>query len=222
MARRYRLLLGTLLLLLAGYPYLERSEVGAIGLEVLASGAVLAALFAVGLRTRHRALAAGLAGVVILLDWAPGLPPGAALAGHGLEMLFYGLATAALAREVFGRARVDADTLAGAVCVYLLFGVAWTSAYALLVALEPEAFGASGPEGWTELLFFSFTTLTTTGYGDISPQTAPARSLAMLEYVTGVLYLTILVARLVSMYQAEPRETKEPVAGFPEESGVPG
>ena len=89
----------------------------------------------------------------------------------------------------------------GAVAAYLLLGILWANAYALLAHLRPGAF--SGPlspaDGPRAFFYFSFVTLTTVGYGDVLPVHPAARSLAMLEAVTGPLYLAILVARLVSL-----------------------
>jgi hypothetical protein len=95
----------------------------------------------------------------------------------------------------------------GAVAAYLLLGVIWAYAYALLALLRPGAFSgpvsaADGPRAW---LYFSFVTLTTVGYGDVLPVHPAARSLAMLEAVTGPLYLAILIARLVSLTAAPGR-----------------
>jgi hypothetical protein len=89
----------------------------------------------------------------------------------------------------------------GAIAAYLLLGIIWAYAYALLAHLRPGAF--SGPvspaDGPRAFFYFSFVTLTTVGYGDVLPLHPVARSLAMLEAVTGPLYLAILVARLVSL-----------------------
>lgn len=89
----------------------------------------------------------------------------------------------------------------GAVAAYLLLGMTWAYAYALLAALRPGAFSGAvgatdGPRAW---FYFSFVTLATLGYGDVLPVHPVARSLAALEAVTGSLYLAILVARLVSL-----------------------
>ena len=90
--------------------------------------------------------------------------------------------------------------LHGGVAAYLLLGVVWSYAYALVATLHPGAFSGpvspgDGPRAW---LYFSFVTLTTTGYGDVLPVHPAARSLAILEAVTGSLYVAILIARLVS------------------------
>lgn len=95
---------------------------------------------------------------------------------------------------------VTTQRLHGAVAAYLLLGVIWALAYALLASAVPAAF--SGPvkaeDGSRAWLYFSFVTLTTVGYGDVLPVHPVARSLAILEAVTGPLYLAILIARLVS------------------------
>jgi hypothetical protein len=105
----------------------------------------------------------------------------------------------------------------GGVAAYLLLGVIWAHAYALLALLRPDAFSGAtragdGPRGF---LYFSFVTLTTVGYGDVLPVHPAARSLAMLEAVTGPLYLAILLARLVSLAVAPSR------SGPRERKGVP-
>src|SRR5262249_54028116 len=89
----------------------------------------------------------------------------------------------------------------GAVAAYLLLGMTWAHAYALLATLRPGAFAGpvnatGGPRAWC---YFRFLPLATLGYGDILPVHPVARSLATLEAVTGSLYLAILVARLVSL-----------------------
>ncbi len=200
---RYRVLLGVLLVLLATYPYLESTPTGEALLLGVTTGTLAVALWVV--RATRGVLAVGsMLGIAAAwTDWGQAAP-GWVAAGHAAETLFYALVVGAVARDVFGRTRVTSDTLAGAVCVYLLLGLAWTSAYALLLGWQPGAFRSLDTGRWTELLFFSFTTLSTTGYGDITPSTQAARSLALLEYVVGVLYVAILVARLVSMYRDDP------------------
>ncbi len=98
----------------------------------------------------------------------------------------------------------------GAIAAYLLLGLIWAYAYALVAHLRPGAL--SGPfraeDGPRAFLYFSFVTLTTVGYGDMLPVHPVARSLAMLEAVTGPLYLAILVARLVALAVASSAESK--------------
>ena len=98
----------------------------------------------------------------------------------------------------------------GAVAAYLLLGIIWAHAYALVAHLGPGAFAGplSPADGPRAFFYFSFVTLTTVGYGDVLPVHPVARSLAMLEAVTGPLYLAILIARLVSLTVASDAESR--------------
>jgi len=108
--------------------------------------------------------------------------------------------------NVFARGHALGDRVFGAIVLYLLLGVMWAFAYAMLDVLVPNAFaGGSGHEHTlTEWVYFSFVTLTTVGYGDITPVARAARSLAMLEALVGQLYPAIIIARIVSL-QVEAR-----------------
>lgn len=107
-------------------------------------------------------------------------------------------------RQVLFGTEMNANRLVGAICVFLLLGVLWAFAYTLLELLIPGSFdGLTGGQtaGWdNDWLYFSFVTLTTLGYGDITPLSATARSLSYLQAVAGQFYIAILVAGLVSAY----------------------
>ncbi len=121
-----------------------------------------------------------------------------------LYIAFFVLAILEALRQVALTNDVSANRLVGAVCVYLMLGLVWAVAYDLLYTLQPGAFNVS-PQGaeipdmtyWT---YFSFVTLTTLGYGDVTPVSETARALAYAEAVFGQLYVAILVAGLVSAY----------------------
>jgi Ion channel len=114
-----------------------------------------------------------------------------------------------LLRHVLGGSTVTLDRLFGAICVYMIFGIMWAEIFTLLHNLHPSAFdfnerlhaelGSVQPGAPTSVfLYYSFVTLTTLGYGDISPVSTGARAMASLEAIVGPLYLAILIARLVS------------------------
>jgi hypothetical protein len=113
--------------------------------------------------------------------------------------------------QTFRSGAITVHRIQGAVAAYVLLGVIWAVGYLLVELRHPGAF--SGPirvhDGARGFLYFSFVTLTTVGYGDVLPVHPIARSLAMLEAVTGPLYLTILLARLVSL-AATPVAGREP------------
>ena len=114
-------------------------------------------------------------------------------------------------RFLIGARRADVDTIRAAVCVFLLMGLLWAMLYAAIGRLEPLAFstssgvppGMGNAAGSSTAIYFSFVTLTTLGYGDITPVTAAARTAAVLEALTGQVYLVVLVARLVGLTVAQ-------------------
>ena len=118
------------------------------------------------------------------------------------RLAFFALIGAALLVRVFRPGRVTVHRILGAVSVYVLLAVVWGTGFQLLVVLGPEAIrGGSGPASLDEAMWLSFITITTTGYGDVLPASALARSLAALEAIVGVLYPAILISRLVSLVQ---------------------
>jgi voltage-gated potassium channel Kch len=106
--------------------------------------------------------------------------------------------------QVFREGPITMHRVLGAVGVYLLLGLAWSFAYHLIDVVNPDAFAISGGAtarilSGNEFLYFSFITLTTVGFGDITALDPAARSIVMLEALTGQLFPAILIARLVSM-----------------------
>lgn len=116
--------------------------------------------------------------------------------------------TVAVAQVVFQAPRVSRHQLLGAVVVYLNLALLFVGAYDSVNQVFPGAFTTStkAPLNAGELVYFSLTTLTSTGYGDILPVHPAARSLANLEAVVGQLFLAILLARLVSQHSNSARE----------------
>jgi hypothetical protein len=114
----------------------------------------------------------------------------------GMLAVFTGL----MIKRFLARGREAAHRIAGAVAVYLLLGFIWTRLYQIVELVSPGAFRV--PEGeipsGANLGYFSFVTLATLGYGDISPVNIVARDLAVLEAIMGQLYLVILISRLVA------------------------
>ena len=107
---------------------------------------------------------------------------------------------------------ITAEHLFAAASIYLLLAIAFFSLYMAITGIEPNAFqSAAGPTHQSaDLLYFSLATLTTLGYGDIVPVGREARILAGLEAATGVLYVAITVALLVSAYTVRPGNGARP------------
>lgn len=103
--------------------------------------------------------------------------------------------------RVFRKGPVTSHRVQGAIAVYLLLGLTWAVAYELVEYWHPRAFGGSASVfgGTQRFVYYSFVTLTTIGYGDLVPVHPIARSLAIMEALTGQLYPAILLAHLVSL-----------------------
>ncbi len=106
-----------------------------------------------------------------------------------------------LLAQIFRPGRVTHVRIQGAIAVYLLFGVAWAHAYHITAILHPGSFAFQAGELSTvaDWIYYSFVTLTTVGYGDITPTAQISRTLAVGEALTGQLYLAVMIARLVAM-----------------------
>jgi len=207
------LLLVALAALLIGYPYFENNRAGAFLGGVTSLLTLTGAIFAVRTKrwTLWIALALALATVAASAKAFLGGVRGDWIV-EATFTAFYAFIAVAVFIEVITTSRVTSDTMYGAVCVYLLVGMAFGSLYDLIETLQPGSFqinvDAAVPAviRWRTLIFFSFMTLTTIGLGDVTPTTVQAQSLTSIEGVIGVLYLAVLIARIVGMYARRPSE----------------
>ena len=128
--------------------------------------------------------------------------PGLDRAGALAAVTSAGLLALVVLVQAFRAGPVTMHRIEGAIAAYLLLGITWASAYHFMRLLDPGAFTGAGMgagTGAASFMYFSFVTLTTVGYGDVTPVHEVARSLAILEALTGQLYPAILLARLVSL-----------------------
>jgi hypothetical protein len=181
---------------------------------VLVVNAVAAAVFITGtyaLRDRRRLfwVAVVLSAMSIIGTWHLSIRPSLpfVVINHACIIILILLLSASILGYVLRGRRITADTIFAAVIVYMLLAYAWTFAYALVAAVEPRSFAglsAVAPNEYIgrvlQMRYFSFSTLTTVGYGDIVPRSNAARTLAELEAITGQIYLAVLVARLVGLH----------------------
>lgn len=139
----------------------------------------------------------------VLTEWLSG----------GGRLLAIAVLSLVIARAVFAPGRVTRHRVQGAVVLYLNFALFFFTIYRLIDVLAPGAFNGLPPSGseygsGAALLYFSFTTLTTVGYGDITPLHPMARNFANFEAVVGQLYPATLLARLVSLEISHRRPSK--------------
>lgn len=116
---------------------------------------------------------------------------------------FYTWATWRAARQVLFTGPIDANKIVGAICIYLLMGLIWALSYLLIAQAIPDAFNGLEQLPWyknfADVAYYSYVTLTTLGYGDISPVAPVARFLVYMEAIVGVFYMAILVASLIGI-----------------------
>ncbi len=175
-------------------------------------------------RRSHRLVSLCVGLVVVGALWALRfLPPGERLglevAVHVSGALFLALAVSVILRHLFERRAVQIDDILGTLCGFLLAAMAWANVYGMIELLAPGAFDVAGPirpalAHWHEreslFLYFSLTTLTTIGYGDVTPVASAARSAATLEGVFGQFYIAVVVAQLVGSKLAEANSREPP------------
>ena len=103
--------------------------------------------------------------------------------------------------KIFNSKKVTGDTVKGGISIYLMIGILWYMFYELILLIDVDAFSIQIENLETyKLVYFSYTTLTTLGYGDISPLNKLAMALANLEAIIGQMYPAIFIARLVTLY----------------------
>ena len=114
--------------------------------------------------------------------------------------------------QVMFTGRVDGNKIIGAICIYFLLGIVWAFGYLLVEQLYPGSIHGLEHEEWQanleDMIYYSLVTLTTLGYGDITPTQPIARFMAYMESVTGIFYTTVLVASLIGIRLAGVDTTK--------------
>ena len=201
-------LLVALALLFFAFPFVEEVKGGNVIVSILFSLVLLSAVLAVAERKSVLVVAIILAIPAIGGRWInhlqPDLVPPSVFLGAGLILV--GFVVANLLRFVLRAPSVNVEVLCASIAAYLMLGLMWTMAYWLVDQLTPGgAFSFNTNTGKQSMngfnaFYFSFITLSTVGYGDITPASRIARWLAATEAMTGLLYVTVLIARLVSLY----------------------
>ena len=192
-------------------PFLEALPDGDLIETVLMTVVLGSAVLAVGGRHRSLAMAIVLVLPALAAKWMNHLRPDliseAITAAAG--MAFIAFVVVNLFLFILRASRVDSDVLCAAISAYLLLGMLWALAYILVDSLCPGSFlFEKEPEGCSMVgftaFYFSFVTLSTVGFGDITPISNVARMLVVMEAITGMFYMAILIARLVSMHPLKP------------------
>lgn len=179
---------------------------------LLYTGLLLGSVYALSDSRRHILTAVLLALPALVLMWLDSLIPTPFLKiGYlSFALVFVGYTVIRVLSHVVSGGDIVADKIYGALSVYLLFGHGWAFVYIIVETINPGSFAGLAQAGavdgvGSELIYYSFVTLTTLGYGEITPVSFTARNLAAMEAVTGVLYIATLIASLVGMYRGGTR-----------------
>ena len=201
-------LLIVIALLLFLTPFVEEIKNGELIVSALISLVLLSAVLAVANHRSSLIIALLLAIPAIVGRWLnhlhPHLMPKEIFLVAGIGLIAFTVFH--LLRFVLRAATVDTEVLCASISAYLMLGLLWTMAYWLVESLSPGAFSFNTATSAKETMegfnafYFSFITLCTVGYGDITPVTKVARMLAATEAITGLLYVAVLIARLVALY----------------------
>jgi hypothetical protein len=214
-ARRFFLLFIFLLGSLVLYPLTEGNGSRYYLFRFLGSAAVLLSVYAVSFRRGVLLVAALLAipallGRILLFEFdASAL----SIVRTTLSLAFDVFIVVVIFRRVFSHGKPNAETVFGALCIYLLVGFGFTSIYGLISSFDPLAFHLDPatnlhtiPDRF-DFIYYSFGTISSLGAAGITPVSGEARSLTVIEGILGVLYLAVLISRLMGAYRThEPSE----------------
>jgi hypothetical protein len=168
---------------------------------------VIIPLFAIGLatrRTRDRRIAIALAAAAMLFSGGAlgGLRPGNVEAGPLLAAVFAAFATWVMLADVVRAREVTRDVLTGALAGYIMAGLAFAVVFGVIQLHRPDAFAAASGAAtrFPDLVYFSFVTLLTIGFGDVAPVAPMARAAVLAEGLFGVVFTTVVMAALMAGY----------------------
>ncbi len=214
----YTWLLASLLALLLIDSFVTSLPLGSVVTNILLGITLITSIYPV---SEHRAVVWGggtLATVMFAALWVA-LFTGSTIAeliALAAGFVFYLHAALVILISILSRSRISTDELAGAISVYLLLGISGAFIFAFLNLAEPGSVvntstaipapaGAELRRSFSEYLYFSFTCMTTLGFGELVPVSPQARVFAYLEAVIGQVYLTVLIARLVGLHLTHSR-----------------
>ena len=219
----YQGLLVIILFIMIAYPLLPPSIFTRLIFQILITGILIFSIYSLIQNKRQFAIGLFLAVPTLALGWI-GLYSSAhfiTITGLMFRILFFGYIIFVFLTSIFKTKKITSDLIYGSICIYLLIGIEWSFIYSLAEVIRPGSFDLSSIIQGTEItadethnlnphfIYFSFTTLTTLGYGDILPKTLSSKFLTSLEAITGQFYVAVLVARLVAVHliqnQTPPR-----------------
>jgi hypothetical protein len=180
---------------------------------LLFMGILLTGIRAVSEDPRHFRIGLAIGVPTMVVDWVAYFIPSPALhvVIQGAYLLFVAYVGVRIFGYVLAPGEVNPDRMFAAISVYVLMGLGFALVFGIVESLQPGSFSGlseGAARHSVELLYYSLVTLTTLGYGEITPVAPQVRSLATIEAMMGVFYVAILVARLVALYSHSQREDR--------------
>jgi len=224
-------LLASLIFLIFLYPFFGETATGEILLAFLNIIILSAGAYVVAFNIRIRTVAIGFAILAAAITFATVISHDTLLFRLSCFTLvgFYIFVIVHILHYVLVREPVTADKLHGAIAVYILMALLWAYLYSLVESVQPGSFSlgehpvVGDPWRYYDLLFFSFSTLTTVGYGDIAPLSSHARMLSILEQLIGIFFVAVLISRLAGIYPPHlPTARKRARGSDSEDKRIPG
>ena len=205
---KYSQLLSVLLLVFFTYAFFSKAIVAELIFSIVLLGAIVLIIRTFYLHQRAFYFYLIISGLTFIIDIIEltSQPSNLklALTANIIYAGFFFLAIVLMIKKIFSDRKVTIDTIVGGISIFLLIGDLWFLFFEIIYLLNPEAFTASARTiNSFDLLYFSFTTLTTVGYGDISPVSPLAKVMTNLEGICGVMYPAVLIGRLVGIYNPE-------------------
>lgn len=205
---KFFLLLLSLLSLILAYPFFANSFTGLVILDIIFSAILLIAIYAISGRKTILIISLILVSPVLAGRWLTYFidSPSTILAGNIIALPFFILITGTILTDVFRGNKVTTDKICGAICAYLLIGITWAFIFIVIESFQPGSFlfgevhFSVAREEFSHFIYYSFVTLTTLGYGDITPVSSISRTYSFMEAITGQFYMAVLIARLVGMH----------------------
>ena len=209
---RFFLLFVFLLATLILFPYAEASHFGSYAFRVIGSFTIVVSVYAAKI---HRSLLifAMVLAIPALFERIvlPKVNAGTfSIFNITVTFVFDVVIVVLIFRHVFAAEQPTSETIFGALCIYLLVGFSFASAYGMLAAFQPNAFYLDPrtnlhnvPDRF-DFIYYSFGTMTSLGAAGIIPVSSQARSFSILEAILGVLYLAVMIAGLIGAYRPNP------------------
>ncbi len=211
---RFTTLLVTLVIMIGVSPLLRESAYLRIAFNLVLTVIFVAGLLVVARNKTLAWLATLLAVPMWLYIWSGYFNmnwPQLELVGKVSGIVYFGLIAGRIIRFVFATRNVTWEVISAALVGYLLLGTMWGFCYAVIEHNMAGAFKlpTNAGHGSSSFFYYSFITLTTVGYGDITPVSGMARSFSMLEGIVGQCYMAVLVARLVGLQVAAAERNEQ-------------